>query len=53
MQNSRHAVNFFLVDIGVGLYVDEDMLHGLMKICCVVTGGKQSQLLVLRLKTEV
>ena len=53
MQNSRHAVYFLLVDFGVGLHVDEDMLHGLMQICCVVTGGKKSQPLVLRLKTEV
>ena len=47
MQNSRHAVNFLLVDFGVGLHVDVDMLHGLRRICCVVTRGKQSQLLTV------
>ena len=53
MQNSGHAVYFLQVDFDGGLHVAEDMLHGLLRIYCVVTGGKQSQLLVLRLKTEV
>ena len=47
MQNSRHAVNFLLVDFGGGLHVAEDMLHGLLRIDMLPCDrGKQSQLLV-------
>ena len=76
MQNYRRTVYILMVDFGGGLHFAKDMLHGLMRICCmgwwgyvawvdedmlhgsmrifsIVAGGKKSQILVLRLKTEV